>query len=173
MVQLYYTYCHVVNRSTRYRYCTVPYPDELVDDKVQSEVKLWAALDLSRVKKHTGAEGLVNELALIFELKPDFPLHFSVFKQVSSHRPHEGNAETTFSLSGRLSSPNTHTSSSYLSILVRINKNKVSKNPLANEILPAYKRKYHKLPILGDDVSVMSRTMRRVTRKRMMKKNLI
>ena len=37
-----------------------------------------------------------------------FPLHFIVFKQVSSHIPHEGNVEQLFSRSGYLSDPKQH-----------------------------------------------------------------
>ena len=73
--------------------------------------------------------------------------------QVSSHVAHEGNAEETFSLSGRLSNDNTHTQPGFLATLVRINKNRGLYNPSWNEIMAAYKRKHHKLPTLGDDVT--------------------
>ena len=73
--------------------------------------------------------------------------------QVSSHVAHEGNAEETFSLSGRLSNDNTLTQPGFLATLVRINKNRHLYNPTWNAILGAYKRKHRKLPTLGDDVT--------------------
>ena len=67
--------------------------------------------------------------------------------------PWQGNAEETFSLSGRLSNDNTKTQPGFLATLVRINKNRPLHNPPWNAILAAYKRKYHKLPTMGDDVT--------------------
>jgi hypothetical protein len=72
---------------------------------------------------------------------------------VSSHLAHEGNAEETFSLSGRLSNSNTHTLPGFLATLVRINKNRSLCDPSWKEILGGYKRKHRKLPRMGDDVS--------------------
>ena len=73
--------------------------------------------------------------------------------QVSSHLAHEANAEDTFSLSGKLSNPNTHTQPGFLATLVRTNKNRAVYDPTHKEVLAAYKREYGKLPSLGDDVT--------------------
>ena len=50
--------------------------------------------------------GIVNEFALLYELRSKFPLHYTVFKQTASHLPHEGNSEQLFSRSGMLSDNN-------------------------------------------------------------------
>ena len=97
-------------------------------------------------------KGLVDEFKLIFSVREELPLHTLLFKQVSSHLAHEGNAEETFSLSGKLSNDNTHTQPGFLATLVRINKNRSRCDPSASDILKGYKKKYGKLPELGEDV---------------------
>ena len=49
------------------------------------------------------ADGLLNEFALVYKLRHTFPLHYIVFKQVSSHMCHEANSEQLFSRAGNLS----------------------------------------------------------------------
>ena len=61
----------------------------------------------------TDDQGLINEFALVWNLKDSFPLHFTVFKQTAVHIPHEANVEQVFSTSGILSDP--HMSSRNLS----------------------------------------------------------
>ena len=95
---------------------------------------------------------LVDEFKLLFSVRKELPLHALLFKQVSSHLAHEGNAEETFSLSGKLSNDNTHTQPGFLATLVRINKNRNRCDPSAPAILKGYKAKYGKLPELGEDV---------------------
>ena len=65
---------------------------------------------------------------------------------MASHMCHEANAESTFSLSGSLSNSNTHTDPSFLSTMVRINKNKVFFNPTSEMVFKAYKRKFGNVP---------------------------
>ena len=89
---------------------------------------------------------------MLFSVRKELPLHALLFKQVSSHLAHEGNAEETFSLSGKLSNDNTHTQPGFLATLVRINKNRSRCDPSAPAILKGYKAKYGKLPELGEDV---------------------
>ena len=89
---------------------------------------------------------------MLFSVRKELPLHALLFKQVSSHLAHEGNAEETFSLSGKLSNDNTHTQPGFLATLVRINKNRNRCDPSAPAILKGYKAKYGKLPELGEDV---------------------
>ena len=65
---------------------------------------------------------------------------------MASHMCHEANAESTFSLSGSLSNSNTHTDPSFLSTMVRINKNKVFFNPTSEMIFKAYRSKVGNVP---------------------------
>ena len=51
-------------------------------------------------------DGLLNESALMWELRERFPLHFIAFKRTACHLPHEGNCEQVFSSAGNLSAPN-------------------------------------------------------------------
>ena len=43
---------------------------------------------------------------MLYKLRNAFPLHYIVFKQVSSHLCHEANTEQLFSLAGGLSDDN-------------------------------------------------------------------
>ena len=43
------------------------------------------------------SDGMLNHFQMFWELRDRFPLHFIVFKQVSSHIPHEANVEQYFS----------------------------------------------------------------------------
>ena len=45
-------------------------------------------------------KGLLNEFAMMYALRERFPLHYVVFRQTSSHLPHEANVEQVFSRSG-------------------------------------------------------------------------
>ena len=78
-------------------------------DRVRDEVKAWEQLAAARVDLCKDDHGIVNEFDLMLSLRDEFPLHTALFQQVSAHLAHEGNAEDTFSLSGRLSNDNTHT----------------------------------------------------------------
>ena len=49
---------------------------------------------------------MLNEFALMFDARVDFPLHYITFRRCGVAKPHEGNTENMFSLSGRLSDPN-------------------------------------------------------------------
>ena len=44
-------------------------------------------------------KGLLNEFAMMYALRERFPLHYVVFRQTSSHLPHEANVEQVFSRS--------------------------------------------------------------------------
>ena len=35
--------------------------------------------------------GILNEFALMYDLKDSFPLHYVIFRQVACHLPHEAN----------------------------------------------------------------------------------
>ena len=45
--------------------------------------------------------GMLDEFKMMWELRYRFPLHYIVFKQVSSHLPHEANVEEYFSRGSR------------------------------------------------------------------------
>ena len=77
------------------------------NDVVTEEAERWVRLDKWSIREVTDVDGVVNEMALLYKLRREFPLHFRVFKQVSSHIPHEANTERLFSLAGNLSDDNT------------------------------------------------------------------
>ena len=79
-------------------------------------------------------------------MRHQFSLHYALFKRVSSHMCHEGNAESTFSLSGGLSNGNKHTDPAFLSTMVRINKNKHIYDPPSDIVFKAYRSKFGKVP---------------------------
>ena len=63
---------------------------------------LWNKLPDALVQKYTDSNGLLNEFALIFEVRTDMPLHYITFRRCAVAKPHESNTENMFSLSGRL-----------------------------------------------------------------------
>ena len=128
-----------------------PSPAVLETDCVRGEVVLWDHISQDRIASFKDSLGLVDEFKMVYALRSEAPLHYALFKQVSSHLAHEGNAEETFSLSGRLSNSNGKTGSSFLSTLTRINKNRSRCDPSADIIFNAYKRKHRKLPTLAQD----------------------
>ena len=90
-------------------------------------------------------DGLVDEFALMFSLRERVPIHFVLFKRLAADLPHEGNAESTFSLSGSLSSDNKCSGPSALSTLVRINRNKAVCHPTRDATFKAYRSKFGKV----------------------------
>ena len=123
-------------------------------DCVRLEVQIWENIAPERLKLFTNPQnGLVDEFKLIFSMRNEVPLHYFLFRQVSSHFGHEANAETTFSLSGSLSNRNTHTSPGFLASLVRINKNRVNHDPSARDILTRSALPHTTLATLGTSAS--------------------
>ena len=104
----------------------------------------WNKITVKFIAEFKDEDGLINEFKLLYALRNRFPIHFSLFKRLAAHLPHEANAETTFSLSGSLSSSNTHTTPEFLSTCVRINKNKKIYNPSRDEVYKAYRSKFGK-----------------------------
>ena len=80
------------------------------------EADRWSKLDKASVKKFRDDAGIVNEFALLYEQRNNFPLHYTVFKQTASHLPHEGNTEQLFSRSGALSDDNSKMDPARLSV---------------------------------------------------------
>ena len=72
-----------------------------------------------------------DEYRFVFSVRAQFPLHYQLFKHFAADLPLESNAEETFSLSSKLSDDNGHTTSDFLSRLVRINSNRKVYNPAA------------------------------------------
>ena len=87
-------------------------------------------------------QGLINEFALIYNLRDSFPLHFVVFKQTAVHIPHEANVEQVFSTSGILSSA--HTDPHHLARLTMIARNMSVYKPPVAKLLPRYYQKFSK-----------------------------
>ena len=79
-------------------------------------------------------------------LRAEFPLHYALFQQVSSHLASEVNSEEDFSLSGTLSNPNSHTSPQCLSDLTKANRNRPLSDPAPAAVLEKYLKIYRKAP---------------------------
>lgn len=124
-------------------------------DQVMDEVKRWSILPAARIQpfKHVPT-GSLNEFKLLHSLKEEFPLHFFVFRQTAIHIGAEANAETTFSLSGSLSNPNTKTNPHFLSLMTRAKKNRACLDPPASKVLEKYLAKY-RVPDFGEDVHIV------------------
>lgn len=59
------------------------------DDVVTDEVKRWSLLSQDKVNEFIdGATGMLNEFALMYDVRALFPLHYLVFRQVSAHIAH-------------------------------------------------------------------------------------
>ena len=87
-------------------------------------------------------DGMLNEFALMYDFKDQFPLHYIVFKQLAAHLPHEANSEQTFSIAGNLSDPNIRPH--YLALLTRVRINKDIFEPTVEAIKARYYKKYSK-----------------------------
>ena len=64
-------------------------------DTVALEIAKWKVLPAETVGKYKDVNGLVDEFALLFSLREQFPLHFLLFKRLAADLPHEANAEST------------------------------------------------------------------------------
>ena len=106
------------------------------------EIERWKAIDRATISEMTDDEGVVNEMALLFKLRRSFPLHYRVFKQVSSHLCHEANTEQLFSLSGSLSDDNGKMSPDALATWTSIGSNMKIFKPTMETILQRYMHLY-------------------------------
>ena len=120
-------------------------------DAVTDEVQRWAAIEQSAIDEHTDSDGLVNEFALVYKLRTSFPLHFTVFKQVSSHLCHEANTEQLFSVAGNLSDDNGKMNPFSLSVWTSIAANSSVFKPTTEAILKRYMSKFSKNGALHAD----------------------
>ena len=112
-------------------------------DDVMMEVGKWKAMTPATINGFKDKEtGMINEFALLWAKRDEFPLHFFVFKQTASHLPHEGNVEQIFSLGGRLSDPNIDPG--YLASLVFMGSNMKVYMPPVKDIWQRCLRKFTK-----------------------------
>ena len=126
--------------------------EDAESDVVLVEVAKWKTLSSETIKPFMDRDGLLDEFKLLFSLRDQFPIHFTLFKRLASDLSHEANAESTFSLSGSLSNSNTQTDPSFLSTCVRINKNKDVFNPESATVFKAYRHKFGR--VMDEDVVV-------------------
>ena len=120
------------------------------EDAVLKEVREWAALPQAEIAAHTRGS-LVDEFSLLSSLKSKFPLHHTVFMQVSSDLPHEGNAKNIFSGAKHRSDPNMQPS--MLRLLTKTTANKSKYKPSASTIWARYQEKYKGLSCYVNDES--------------------
>ena len=83
-------------------------------------------------------EGIINEFAILYHARNQFPLHYIVFKQTASHIPHEGNSEQIFSRSGALSDEKGKLDAERLAIWTSIGINYYTFRPDEEKILERY-----------------------------------
>ena len=111
-------------------------------DVVTDEMERWKTIDKYTIDEATDEDGLVNEMVLLYKLRSKFPLHYRVFKQVSSHICHEANTERLFSLAGALSDDNGKMSPDALAIWTSVGANMGTYKPPVDSILKRYMKKY-------------------------------
>jgi hypothetical protein len=70
-------------------------------DAVTAEIIKWEAMSQETINKFMAPSGLVNECALLYAVKAEYPLHYRVFKQLAGHLPHEANTDRADFLRGR------------------------------------------------------------------------
>ena len=125
-------------------------------DAVTDEVTRWTNLDKGTIRDFKDKEGILNEFALMYKVRNSFPLHFTVFKQVSSHLPHEGNSEQLFSRAGDLSDDNGKQDPARLSVWTSIGVNRKVFEPHYMKIFERYLLKFGKGgTVHHDDVGLL------------------
>ena len=113
-------------------------------DTVTDEAARWANLDKQKIREYLDKDGIVNEFALVYNLRNSFPLHYIVFKQTASHLPHEGNSEQLFSRAGGLSDNNGKMDPARLGVWTAIGVNYSTYKPTCAQILERYMLKFSK-----------------------------
>ena len=130
--------------------------EEYGSDPVFNEVTQWKNLDRNLINKHKDKDGLVNEFALLYEVRLSFPLHYILFRQTASHIAHEANSERLFSLSGRLADPNMDPKE--LGIFAKLASNASVYKPSYDAILQRYMDKFSKQSTGGQLEQVLEYT---------------
>jgi hypothetical protein len=75
-------------------------------DPVTDEIERRERLSPDSFSEFVEDGSLLNEFAMMWDLRERFPLHFIVFKQTVCQLSHEANVEQVFSRAGNLSEPN-------------------------------------------------------------------
>ena len=129
-------------------------PDEsaTTHDEVSEEMQGWKTLEQSKIQEFVDEDGVINEMAMMYKLRHLFPLHYRVFKQVSSHISHEANTEQLFSLAGGLSDDNGKMSPENLAVWTAIGANLKIYMPSDDAIKQRYKEKYCKKGTASDEL---------------------
>ena len=96
----------------------------------------------STLKKKYSKEWGMDEFTMMSDLKSEFPLHYVVFRQVSSHMSHEGNVESVFALAKRLSHPCSKPRT--VTLLTLMGANKRNCKPNWQKVWARYQAKYGK-----------------------------
>ena len=65
-------------------------------DPVIVELERYAYLASELLKPFIKSDGMLYHFKMLWDLSDRFPLHYIVFKQISSHLPHEANVEEYF-----------------------------------------------------------------------------
>ena len=107
-------------------------------DTVTDEIARYKVLPDARVDHFRNDTGILNEFALMYDLKDAFPLHFTVFRQVSAHLPHEANTESIFSLAGNISDEGGRMDPTHLANLVYMMANKKISKPDNSSVQKEY-----------------------------------
>lgn len=113
-------------------------------DTVADEISRWETMDRAVIDEFADEDGLVNEFALLQKQRHAFPLHHTVFRQVSSHLAHEANTEQLFSLAGGLSDDNGKMDPYRLAVWVSVASNRKAFMPSTKAILERYMLKFSK-----------------------------
>ena len=64
------------------------------------DVKVWANMERTEVKKFVRNDGALDEFALMSSKKKELPLHYMLFRSHAAHLGHEANTESLFSRAG-------------------------------------------------------------------------
>jgi hypothetical protein len=67
---------------------------------VTDKIERWERLSPDSFSEFVDDWSLLNQFAMLWELRERFPLHFIVFKHTASHLSHEANVEQVFSRAG-------------------------------------------------------------------------
>ena len=121
------------------------------------EAARWTDISKQKIREYKDADGVVNEFALLYDSRVQFPLHYIVFKQVSSHLAHEANSEQLFSRAGSLSPDNGKMSPTHLATWASIAVNYAVFQPSHTAILERYLLKFGRQGRLyEEDVGLLS-----------------
>ena len=98
-----------------------------------------------RIEPFTDDQGLINEFALMYNVKDSFPLHYIVFKQTAVHIPDPARGECRAGLlHGWQAGVCSHSDPRHLARMVMIACNKKIYKPESKNLLSKYFQKFSK-----------------------------